>query len=1795
MSNENVESRLQPQVATEDSPIFPDTSASCVDVWMEKMNKGVLTSLNFREFWRVWVPKIYSPERNGNCLAWSIDEAKAQKILFSPLEEFICNGDPQVVLKELTKMDNPPSMCGRVFKLGEPTYSCRECGVDSTCVLCVGCFQQSAHRDHKYKMGTSGGGGCCDCGDTEAWKKAPFCDVHLAGTQSKELRGNNLPGDIAERAVMAFEAVLEYCYELLTLKYTVALPANLCVKDTACFELATEKLDAFDSYCTVLFNDETHTFDQVINTLTRVLKCLQRDAVEYVNNVDREGRAVVRCSVFRHCNELRSDIERFTSRHSSRPLKVLVLHTHVVAHQTFSMKLLNWLQQFISHCEGFRVLFSNIALNTKLPDTSIVEGILTRDSQLWKSARTAWHRLFITGMLMEYESKKALAVVFTHNYGSVMKDFIRDDHDHSFSIVSLSVQLFTVPTLAHHLIAHHDALFTLLNTLLSEVARRCNAAGKLEFERNTPNTLFKRALYIFYDLRYILSAKPDEWTDELRVNYLHGVTLLLTLFCSMQCMDAVLRQVGQHMEYEPEWESAITLHFKLSPVITLGLDWCGSDKVVLVASFRMVLRKLYEQLGNEPAPSQVRELADHSATCLQYDVSSQPVSIHLPLSRFLAGLFLHLEKYNLHFQSAEFISQTKPTPEQIIEPVLTAQVMISQVYSGMWRRNGYSVLNQLYFYHSVKCRHEMLDRDIILLQVGASLIESNEFLIHILNKFNLLNWAQPDFEANALKNQEEDSMRQTINLVEEFLGLLITIIGERYVPGVGQVTTDDRFKKEIIQQLCIKPQPHSELIKQLVDDVQHLEPDMETVICEVADFKKPAHRSAGKGVYELKPHLYSEYNVFFYHYTKEELSISEEAQRKRRKALGELECCPPPKLPRLTETFSLVANLLQCDVMLHIMQTVLGRAQNFIARSFSEPQVHKILHLIGYALQEQESGHYPFLAFPERAAKWNIYKLLEDLSNSQRIDAHKDLLKWTLAKYREVASYTTMDVTLAPPQVEQSADTGETKKLDKEWRTRMAAQKRAKVMAQMAAMQKHFMKKNATLFEEAALDVNKSDDHGSVMDLTEPSQEAPVAVGVGQTSRICEQKTYTCILCQEDQTVTAAGPAMVLATFVQQSTVLCQRRPDNDEINPVYLSAKLGASPYTSTCGHVMHGRCWQDYFDNVLAKENRRPYRMRQPASFDAENHEYLCPLCECLSNTVLLLVPPLGMLQPTPKKQPDISFETWLEVMWLTLECKPNRKHGKKAMEVEDEEMLEDTIVPPMNILRRELGDTIADAFESVYSQPGPYLVENMEGMIHLFAALFTHATYLRGIGPTDDDHSDRVPLWAWKSTAYTIHAIEFLLRDMEKPLLGALSSRQRDSIQNLTRMSSMLGTSFANHAHLWADREVLVNQAMTLLTILLENPHQGPCIFDWDPFGMLVPLINLLPSLFYTKPNVASPPIITGGVFESHALKLIFICHIVKILLTIDLESLESSMDVDLEPLEGGMDVDNRETDGAATENTADSNLALIQILGTQISHNMANELWRRAETACKPFLRCCVLYFHYVTDVPAPETLMQVHGDTYENMCVYLGLPTTCRALINSNLNMVLKLTQMWKSHPTVWQHLLGVKKVPIVKDPLRVNKLIDLPEDYSDLINSISTFSCPNNEQEDSRNPTLCLVCGQMLCSQSYCCQTEVNKIPMGACTYHAIKCGTGVGMFLRVRECDILFLRTPTRGTHMCPPYLDEYGETDQGLRRGNPLHLCHEKYRRLNYIWLSHELHESIARAIESSSSMVPTQWQHM
>lgn len=106
-------------------------------------------------------------------------------------------------------------------------------------------------------MTTSGGGGFCDCGDSEAWKKGPYCQKHTPTAQSRDSEEVShrltrmhthahtharvscctlcphqdpeaqLPADLVSRAYSIFAIILKYAVDMLTWEQADKLPAGL--------------------------------------------------------------------------------------------------------------------------------------------------------------------------------------------------------------------------------------------------------------------------------------------------------------------------------------------------------------------------------------------------------------------------------------------------------------------------------------------------------------------------------------------------------------------------------------------------------------------------------------------------------------------------------------------------------------------------------------------------------------------------------------------------------------------------------------------------------------------------------------------------------------------------------------------------------------------------------------------------------------------------------------------------------------------------------------------------------------------------------------------------------------------------------------------------------------------------------------------------------------------------------------------------------------------------------------------------------------------------------------------------------------------------------------------------------------------------------------------------------------------------------------------------------------------------------------------------------------------------------
>lgn len=384
-----------------------------------------------------------------------------------------------------------------------------------------------------------------------------------------------------------------------------------------------------------------------------------------------------------------------------------------------------------------------------------------------------------------------------------------------------------------------------------------------------------------------------------------------------------------------------------------------------------------------------------------------------------------------------------------------------------------------------------------------------------------------------------------------------------------------------------------------------------------------------------------------------------------------------------------------------------------------------------------------------------------------------------------------------------------------------------------------------------------------------------------------------------------------------------------------------------------------------------------------------------------------------------------------------------------------------------------------------------------------------------------------------------------------------------------------------------EIISSHAIELLSSLLctQNATE-PCLLEWDSFGFLVSLTMSLPGLFITSDKTSPVPF--NPILALHVRKLLLMNHLVKLLITSNFDncSLDTHMDVEDDSVHLSIPI-------------AENCSHLFNILkhvrrNIDITNLNDASVWNVLKNGCQSFLRNTCLFYHSLTDITPLSQLTELGGDTFENMCNYLKLPHNFDDIFATSAEF--ELASLWSSHSKVIEYLKGKDtKITIVSEPKSPCSLVTLPYDYSDLINTVSMFTCPNSDREDSRNPTMCLVCGEMLCSQSYCCQTELNKNLVGACTYHAHVCGSGVGIFLRVRECEVLLLASPSKGCFSSPPYVDQYGETDQGLRRGHPLHLCLDTYRKLELLWLNHGIHEEIARSMESNSTLMNTTWQHL
>jgi hypothetical protein len=147
----------------------------------------------------------------------------------------------------------------------------------------------------------------------------------------------------------------------------------------------------------------------------------------------------------------------------------------------------------------------------------------------------------------------------------------------------------------------------------------------------------------------------------------------------------------------------------------------------------------------------------------EFDVMHGPCTIHYPLPRLLASLLVHAERHQLTLRQLLNVGEDPGIGQYLMEEPLRAIVFTAQVNGGYWRRNGYAVLNQVYknnnsnlnvlvgdclahlqayYYQHSSCRSHMYDKDIILLQACAAVMDPEIFMKTIIHRFGVATWTK---------------------------------------------------------------------------------------------------------------------------------------------------------------------------------------------------------------------------------------------------------------------------------------------------------------------------------------------------------------------------------------------------------------------------------------------------------------------------------------------------------------------------------------------------------------------------------------------------------------------------------------------------------------------------------------------------------------------------------------------------------------------------------------------------------------------------------------------------------------------------------------------------------------------------------------------------------------------------------------------------------------------------------------------------------------------------------------------
>ncbi|KNC47555.1 uncharacterized protein AMSG_02580 [Thecamonas trahens ATCC 50062] len=760
--------------------------------------------------------------------------------------EMLCGGEATELQNELAALASP-MVCGKRWSTPSAAYKCKTCETDSSCIVCVECFQAGNHDGHDYYLIRTAGG-VCDCGDATAWDPAGFCDVH---------RGQSEDDDPA-----------------------AVLPLDVAAAGTAVLTAAISAL-----------------VEHALNSSPRAI-----DILKWLLGV----------------------LEAFGD----------------------PLRRLSW----VAATSAPAVDTPGLAKRAETPSgASLLDSLFS----LEVSDGIAYPRIKPLLFDLYYEWIQDLKFKFV--FAAALMPWyppLADSHRRSGSecVLSLSIQILTIPAVALRVATENNAFAVILDNLTATLASAVDDSGPRAVIRPSAS-YFSEMQFLYtglYDLDYMLND-PRTAAYMLFDSPTADADLRKFLAIVALAQEAVpeSRRVNSHVERESDdWIQVFnfvaileTISLKLlagfaaGPVAAASPDDTALAYARVLATCISVLETWLAAVPDsfvtlDTLPDPFTALAGPGPyRIIDYDVASAPVSVFYPLHRvFGSFLACALSKTSVSILSTLLCPvDNLPFWLSLAEAPLRVLVLSSQARAGLWVRNGWALRAQLHMY---KERSKTLAHvhDISLLQCIALLVGPSILLPPILVRYGILDafshiFAKPTTTAlgsalasllgaagegwaAAASAKTADWLAPTGAIVADCLELLAVLALDATAADIvrdpAAVLAD-----QIRHELAVQPLAHSKLVKALSAHVRTLfeasvtapggDP-LDAVIDSVADFHRPSPTKSG--VYRLRTDQWARLSPFYTGIaTKERASVLENYSLAAAKRKARLPPSPWPQLP----------------------------------------------------------------------------------------------------------------------------------------------------------------------------------------------------------------------------------------------------------------------------------------------------------------------------------------------------------------------------------------------------------------------------------------------------------------------------------------------------------------------------------------------------------------------------------------------------------------------------------------------------------------------------------------------------------------------------------------------------------------------------------------------------------------------------------------------------------------------------------------------------------------------------------